>query len=235
MSNDGDHLNPQTELGEPAKWGMFATLSGAVAAAIATAACCLGPLIVAGLGVGGAGAMVALAPYRPYFMVGTALMLGLGFFMVYRKRRVADGPDECGCDGPAPTKKRNTAKIMLWVTTVTVVLFTASPYIIEATATAGSSAATSSAPVLATVEEASAAPVRVAIPVEGMDCVSCGVAIQRGMDNVGVPYEDFALDLEAGTVSFGFAGDPELAEAFASSIRDIGYEVGRPVLIGSES
>ena len=67
--------------------GTAATVSGAVAAAFAAAACCIGPLIVAVLGVGGAGAMVALAPYRPYFLGATVVMLGLGVFMVYRRRR----------------------------------------------------------------------------------------------------------------------------------------------------
>lgn len=108
---------------------------------------------------------------------------------------------------------------------VAVVLFTASPYIIQAAA---------SSPVEAALTSTETALVRVTIPVVGMDCVSCGVAIQRGMDNVEAPYQDFELDLEAGTVSFGFVGEPDTADAFAASIRDIGYEVGQPVL-GSES
>ncbi|HBQ18806.1 MAG TPA: hypothetical protein DEF51_49335 [Myxococcales bacterium] len=236
MSNE-TQKNAQ-EADTKAKVGALAAGSGAVAAAFAAAACCIGPLIVAVLGIGGAGAMVALAPYRPYFMVATVLMLGAGFFMVYRKRpapAAVEGQtvagqtgDACGCDDEAPKKKRNLAKVMLWVATAMVILFSASPYIIEATATASES------PPVATELTPSpmqASLVQVEIPVAGMDCASCGVAIQRAMDNVGVAYQDFELDLERQTVSFRYEGDSAVAERFAGSIREIGYEVGEPTLL----
>lgn len=201
---------------------------GAVGAAFAAAACCVGPLIVAMLGVGGAGAMVALAPYRLYFLAGTAVLLGVGFFLVYRKRPAAakaeNTGDACGCDAPAPKRKRDLAKWMLWGATALVVLFAASPYLLSATAGAADSEAVrpdGAAPV------AQVALTRVEIPVQGMDCVSCGVAIRRAMDSVG-GYRDFELDLDRQTVSFRFEGDGSQAARFARSIREIGYEVGEP-------
>lgn len=236
MSNETQKNAEETDT--KAKVGALAAGSGAVAAAFAAAACCIGPLLVAVLGIGGAGAMVALAPYRPYFMVATVLMLGVGFFMVYRKRpapaAVAGAAGEtgtaCGCDDEAPKKKRNLAKVMLWVATAMVIMFSASPYIIEATATASES------PPVATDLTPSpmqANLVQVEIPVAGMDCASCGVAIQRAMDNVGVAYQDFELDLDQQTVSFRYDGDSTVAEQFADSIREIGYEVGEPTLLAN--
>lgn len=201
---------------------------GAVGAAFAAAACCVGPLIVAMLGVGGAGAMVALAPYRPYFLAGTALMLGVGFFLVYRKRpapaNAGVAGDACGCDAPAPKRKRDLAKWMLWGATALVVVFAASPYLIGATAGAADTEAVRpdrAAPA------AQAALTQVEIPVQGMDCASCGVAIRRAMDGVG-RYQDFELDLDRQTVSFRLEGDASQATRFAQSIREIGYEVGEP-------
>ena len=48
------------------------TLAGAVAASLAASACCLGPLLLALLGAGGAGAFATLASFRPYVLVATA-------------------------------------------------------------------------------------------------------------------------------------------------------------------
>ena len=62
-----------------------ASLGGAVAAAIAASACCVGPLLFALLGLGGAGALVALEPYRPLFTAVTVLLLGIGWYLTYRR------------------------------------------------------------------------------------------------------------------------------------------------------
>lgn len=212
-----------SESNEKKGWAAGASVVGAVGAAVAGAACCVGPLIVAVLGVGGAGAMVALAPYRPFFMAGTALMLGVGFFLVYRRRPVpAATGDACGCDEPAPKRKRDLAKVMLWVATVLVVGFTVSPYVIGAIADASDGGRGA--------EIADTSARRVQLSVAGMDCAACGVGIQRAMEPVG-PYRDFQLDLEAGTVSFAYDGDEEVAGRFASAMRDIGYDVGEPAFL----
>ena len=206
-------------------WATGATVMGALGAAVAGAACCVGPLIVAVLGVGGAGAMVALAPYRPFFMAGTALMLGVGFFLVYRRRPVPAGAetgDACGCDEPTPKRKRNLAKAMLWGATVLVIGFTISPYVIGAAAEASDDGASS--------QIASAGRREVRLNVAGMDCAACGVGIQRAMEPVA-PFQDFELDLETETVSFRYDGDESVAVSFASAIRDIGYDVGEPAFL----
>ena len=41
------------------------TLVAAVLTAVAASACCVGPLIFAALGIGGAALLVAMEPYRP--------------------------------------------------------------------------------------------------------------------------------------------------------------------------
>ena len=67
-------------------------------AAIGASACCVGPLVLLGLGVGGAwiGNLTALEPYRPIFMGLTLLFLGLAF------RKLYYSPDGCAPDSPCP-------------------------------------------------------------------------------------------------------------------------------------
>ena len=49
----------------------IASLLDAVGAALAASACCIGPLAFALLGIGGAGSLLALEPYRPVLTVLT--------------------------------------------------------------------------------------------------------------------------------------------------------------------
>lgn len=83
------------------------TLGGAILAALAASSCCIGPLVLAALGVGGAGALAALGAYRPYILGVTAVLLAGGFYLTYRKPRaaVAEG-DACGCEKPSPKAGR---------------------------------------------------------------------------------------------------------------------------------
>jgi copper chaperone CopZ len=112
-----------------------ATVVGAVIAAIAASACCVVPAILALVGVSGIGAAAALEPYRPAFLGVTAALLGLGFYLSYRKpRAVTDGSDPgdaCGC--PAP-RTRRAGRPLLWIAAVAVAFFAAYPYIAAATA-----------------------------------------------------------------------------------------------------
>ncbi len=59
---------------------------GGVLAGFAASACCIGPVVLLGLGAGGmAGTAVfsALAPYRPFFVIVSVALLGLAFHRLY--------------------------------------------------------------------------------------------------------------------------------------------------------
>lgn len=116
-----------------------ASLGGAVAAALAASACCVGPLIFALLGLGGAGALVALEPYRPLFAGVTLLLLGVGWYQTYRSSVTLTTPnaptpsspdapaaDDCGCEMPQTNK---AGKRLLWVATAVAGLALAFPYL----------------------------------------------------------------------------------------------------------
>lgn len=91
---------------------------GGILGAIAASSCCIVPLLLFSLGVGGAwiGTLTALAPYQPLFVAATIAMLGYGFYLAYRKPQ-----QECAhgsvCTRPLPNR---LAKLGLWTATVLV-------------------------------------------------------------------------------------------------------------------
>ena len=103
---------------------LLASAGGALAAAVAASACCLGPLILALLGIGGAGALVALEPYRPIFAGLTVILLALGWGWTLRRERAAQG-DGCGCALP---RAHRTGRRLLWFATVAALASLAFPY-----------------------------------------------------------------------------------------------------------
>ncbi len=115
------------------RMSLAAGLSSVFTAFIASA-CCVGPLVFALLGLGGAGFLLQLEPYRPYFIGLTAVLLGTGFYLTYRKPNVApaaEGAEGESCACPAPRASR-AGRAVLWIATVLVVVAVAFPYIAAA-------------------------------------------------------------------------------------------------------
>ena len=109
---------------------LTASISSVISAFIASI-CCVGPLVFALLGIGGAGLLVKFEPFRPYFIVVTFALLGTGFYFTYRKPKLEAAPSTAGgpeCACPAPRANR-AGKIMLWIATILVVGFLSFPYI----------------------------------------------------------------------------------------------------------
>lgn len=107
------------------RWGLI----GAIISAVGASVCCVGPLLLLGLGIGGAwiGNLTAMERYRPYWMTATLVFLGLAFFRIYRKpRKVVCTPGSaCSSDGG----RRN--KLILWIVTALVLGLLALPYLIS--------------------------------------------------------------------------------------------------------
>jgi len=114
----------------PGKKLTVASIGGAVIAAFASALCCLGPLLFAALGLGGAGLLVRLEAYRPYFAALTLVLLGSGFYFTYRAPRLppvtAEGGPACVCALP---RANRLGRVALWVATIVAVGFLAFPYL----------------------------------------------------------------------------------------------------------
>ncbi len=110
----------------PRRWSVAASVT-AMISALAASACCLGPLVLALLGLGGAGFLIKFEPYRPYLMGITVAMLGGGFLLTYRRPKiVVTSSAECQCARLATAKR---AKVVLWIATILVAAFLAFPYL----------------------------------------------------------------------------------------------------------
>ena len=103
------------------------TAAGAIVSGLLASVCCIGPLLLAVLGIGGAGLLARFESYRPAFTAATFALLGAGFWLAYRKPRVIEG-DACGCEYP---KANRFGRALLWIAAAVAVVFWAAPYIIE--------------------------------------------------------------------------------------------------------
>jgi mercuric ion transport protein len=100
---------------------------GGILGALAASSCCIVPLILFSLGIGGAwiGNLTALAPYKPFFVAGTTGLLGYGFYLVYWKPKRACA-DDAACARPIPNR---VVQFALWIATLLVVAAFAFDYV----------------------------------------------------------------------------------------------------------
>lgn len=108
------------------------TASSAVLAAVGVGSaflatgCCVGPLLLAAAGLGGAGLIVRLEPYRPFLAVASAAFI-LGAVGATRRRAA------CAiCAGsPADMWRTRAGTFMTWVAAVVALALIAAPYVLE--------------------------------------------------------------------------------------------------------
>lgn len=92
---------------------------GGALAGIGASSCCVIPFTLVSLGAGGAwlSNLTALAPYQPYFLTAALVLLGVGFWRVYRRPKAACA-DGSYCAKPVSDR---IAKIGLWTGAILVV------------------------------------------------------------------------------------------------------------------
>ena len=98
--------------------------AGGIVAAVGSALCCAGPLVAVFLGLSGAGLAATFEPLRPYFLGGTAALLGSGFYLLHREEKNACEPGKA-CADP---RVRRRMRVTLWVATVVALVFGAFPW-----------------------------------------------------------------------------------------------------------
>jgi len=100
--------------------------AGGIIGAVAASTCCVLPLVLAALGVGGAwiSGLRALAPYQPYFIGLAVAAIGYGFYQSYWKPRESCGEGEA-C---AATEVNRFSRAGLWLATFIVAVVIAFPY-----------------------------------------------------------------------------------------------------------
>lgn len=97
-----------------AQLGGKGSLIAGVLAAIGASACCVGPLVLLTLGIGGSwvGSLTAMEPYRPIFIGLTLLFLGLAFRKLYLVPQVCAPGTPCA--DPHLSKRQ---RLSFWIVT----------------------------------------------------------------------------------------------------------------------
>lgn len=99
--------------------------AGAIGSAIAASVCCLGPIVLALLGLGGAALLLKFELDRPDFLGATVLALGGAFSLTYRRPSSESCAPGAACANPST---RGRQKIALWGVTAIVFLIAGFPY-----------------------------------------------------------------------------------------------------------
>lgn len=105
------------------------TLIGGAVAAIAASACCLGPLILVSLGIGGAwiSNLTMLEPYRPFF-IGIALVcMAFAYRMIYSATPTNACLPNTLC--AKPQTNRNY-RVIFWIVCMLVLIALLYPYFV---------------------------------------------------------------------------------------------------------
>jgi mercuric ion transport protein len=111
-------VHPEAQTDIPARKFLGLGAAGALIASIGTLSCCVLPLALFSLGASGAwmGNLTALAPYQPWFIGAAVLLIGVGFWRVYRRPKAACA-DDSYCASPASGK---VVKGALWLSALLV-------------------------------------------------------------------------------------------------------------------
>ena len=107
----------------------LAAACGAVGAAFLASLCCVGPLVFVAFGVG-AGLASTFEPLRPLFTALTVVLLAVGFYVVYGRRRgrAAEVGGACTLDGTcAVPRNRTRDRYLLWIATILALVFLTFP------------------------------------------------------------------------------------------------------------
>lgn len=186
----------------------FAT--GSIIAAFVASLCCLGPLLLGGVGLGAA-LIGTFAPLRPYFLGLSGVLLAAGFYFAYRKPKTS-----VSCDGEVCTpqsRTRRMAKPLLWLATVAVAALAFFPSY-GAKLVGLSKAGALPAPVASQTAE---------LRITGMTCEVCAGAVQRKLlETPGVLKAEVRYPAGLATVQF----DPAKmdTERLISAVNETGYK-----------
>lgn len=97
------------------------------AAAILASACCLGPLVLVSVGLGGAwiGNLTALEPYRPVFVAAAIVSLFFAWKRIYRPIQDCMPGEVC-----ALPRVRSAYRVIFWMVAALVVVALLFPYVL---------------------------------------------------------------------------------------------------------
>jgi len=134
--------------------------SGSIIAAVLASLCCIGPIVLVGLGVGSVAFFSRFDAYRPYLIAIALLLLVPAFYLTYRKREVKCEDGSCKIENAGKWNR-----ISVWIAVLIVAGFTAFPYL--GFAKEGQNQLNNN-PKFQTVE----------LRINNMDCEACALGLQ---------------------------------------------------------
>ncbi len=101
-------------------------LVAGVFAGIGASVCCVGPLVLLLLGMGGAWVanLTLLEPLRPWLIGATVLFLGLAFRQLYLQPQVCEPGQAC-----AEPVVRRRQRLIFWITTLALLALLSVPWL----------------------------------------------------------------------------------------------------------
>ncbi len=205
------------------------TIVSVVTAGLASL-CCIGPLVTVGLGFGAFGAAAFFESVRPYLLVVTAGLLGVAFYLTYRKK-----PEEKCEDGVCAVAPKRSQKIALTIAAVVAIPLAAFPYYSGAFWGEAGSNYRSQGMALA-AKPATADGTAVLVDVEGMTCAGCAATLEAALKKEpGVREVDVSLENKTARMHYdreqvslghllsvmresGFEGVPRQSKAYAAEV-----------------
>ncbi|MBI1882769.1 MAG: heavy-metal-associated domain-containing protein [Chlamydiae bacterium] len=186
---------------------MKAKVLGFLSAMIASI-CCLGPVVLVLVGFGGLGLGAILGKYHWYFILGAAALLAFAW-RGYFKERKACASAHCEMGGRKMTKN---------------ILISASVVVL---ALAGLNFFTYAKGNLK--EGLSKSGVQVSIPVKGMSCFTCEIAIQQAVKKLpGV--SSVQASAREGTAQVSYDSQKTSLDEIVNAVNGTGYKAEKPKL-----
>ena len=170
--------------------------------------CCVGPLFLAALGLGGLGVGAFIGAYHWYFIGGATVVLGFAWVSFLRERRRCR-TERCEMAGGKLTR------IMLPLATLGVAAFLA----MNVYAYAGGTVADES---LARYGQAT-----VTIPVEGMTCFTCTITVEGSLEDLDGVREATA-NVPGKSVTVSFNPDRVTVKNLVEAVNETGYRAELP-------
>lgn len=145
------------------KNGSSLMLTGGVFAGIAASLCCIGPLLSLTLGLGSFAASAWFAQWRPVFLGVTFVLLGLAWYLTYRRPKV-----DCE-DGTCARPPGKAARISLWLGTLVALAAAIYPALPAANHQINAAAV-------------AASDARLSVQIPSMDCPPCAAGIEATLN-----------------------------------------------------
>lgn len=194
--------------------GRLATV-GALLSALLSSVCCWLPLTLLAFGASAAGIAGFFERYRPLFLGVSAVLLGLGFYLVYF-RDPSCAPDDA-CDVPNPRLSRIN-RVMLWIATVFIAVFALFPTYIGALTAAPWRA-----------EQRSEAGYDLEFAVEGMTCGACAITLRSNLERLrGVSKAEVDFMSKQARLRFGSPQSRPTDQAISEVVSAAGYGATLP-------